>query len=142
HWHLARETRYLLRRMETCGSKRRMASMLTKARQRCSRNLARLVAVRAETVNNDSCEFGVLSVRLRRRDGPVEELSRLIGLPTSREWRSTDLLDRGKERESRKRGENYWASDFVLREREFGNVVEAAIQALYPHRKGLDRFLT
>lgn len=84
--------------------------------------------------------FGTLSIRLRHNSASVVELSRLLGMPTAHEWRATDVLYRGPKLPSRPRGQNYWASEFVLRAREFADAIRDVVEALVVHREALGAF--
>lgn len=84
--------------------------------------------------------FGNLAVQLRHAGGAVDELSQLIGLPTTREWNALDVVQRGPNLPSRLRGENFWASDIELVSRNFAGVIGEVVLSLNKRRKEIAEF--
>lgn len=102
------------------------------------------MGVGEKIVNNAELEpdfFGSLAVQLRHSSNSITGISRLIGMPTTRTWNASDVLDRGPNLPPRLRGENFWASDMELLDRSYASMIGEVILQLQKLKSELAEFV-
>ncbi|MNE71744.1 hypothetical protein D3C80_1676430 [compost metagenome] len=93
------------------------------------------MARRGKIVDESTDIYGDCIVRSRHKVANALDMSKILDIPISHEWKAGDFISRGEKLPPLLRGENYSACTYTMRDRAFGDILKIIVEKLSAHKE-------